>query len=179
MNLQPTLMGENVLIRPIRAEDWGEMFAVASDPEVWALHPVRDRYTAPAFRVFFDGALACGGGLTFVHRADGKIMGSSRYYNSAPERGEIEIGYTFLGRAYWGGAYNREIKRLMLAHILPHVETVVFWVGEKNWRSQRAMEKIGGVRRDGVFTRMNGNVESRNVVFEISRRDFSELGATP
>ena len=45
------------------------------------------------------------------------MIGSSRYDNWKPEADEIEIGWTYLSRAYWGGTYNREIKRLMLDHI--------------------------------------------------------------
>jgi RimJ/RimL family protein N-acetyltransferase len=38
------------------------------------------------------------------------------------------------------------MKRLMLRHAFRFVESVVFLVGPQNLRSQRAVEKIGGVR---------------------------------
>ena len=99
-NLQPTLIGPRVLVRPVVPEDWEGMLAAASDPEIWAVHPVRDRYTEPVFRAFFDGALKSGSAFTFVDRASGKIIGSSRYHGYDPELSEIEIGWTFLTRAY-------------------------------------------------------------------------------
>jgi hypothetical protein len=43
---------------------------------------------------------------------------------------EVEIGWTFPVRSHWGGATNREVKRLMLDHAFTFVETVIFWVGE-------------------------------------------------
>jgi N-acetyltransferase len=43
-DLQPTLVGETILIRPLRSEDWAEMFAAASDPLIWEVHPAKDRY---------------------------------------------------------------------------------------------------------------------------------------
>jgi hypothetical protein len=43
LDFQPVLTGERVVIRPIRADDWEEMFAAAADPLIWEVHPVRDR----------------------------------------------------------------------------------------------------------------------------------------
>lgn len=170
-DLQPTLTGETVIIRPLRPEDWSEMFAAASDPLIWKLHPARDRYTEPVFREFFDSAVACRGAFAFVERTTGSIIGSSRYHAHDAERREIEIGWTFLIRRHWGGSTNREVKRLMLSHAFTFVDTVIFWVGATNTRSQRAMEKIGGTRRTGLFSRPPFN--DPHVVFEITRESFS------
>ncbi len=107
MDLQPTLIGETVILRPTRPEDWEGMYAAASDPLVWELHPANDRWQEPVFRDYFADALACGGGLTILDKAIGAVIGASRYYGHDPERDEIEIGWTFLKRDYWGGTYNR------------------------------------------------------------------------
>ena len=168
-DLQPTLVGPRVIVRPVVPADWEEMFAAAADPEIWALHPVFDRYKEPVFRAFFAGALACGSAFSFVDRQSGKVVGSSRYHGHDPAAREIEIGWTFLARDYWGGSYNAEVKRLMLDHAFSFVETVVFWVGEKNRRSQRAMEKIGGVRRPELQLRFLDGKTHAHVVFEIRK----------
>ena len=171
-DLQPTLVGSRVIVRPIAPADWQQMFAAASDPEVWALHPARDRYTEPVFRAFFDSAIASRSAFAFVDRRTSKIIGSSRYHGYDAALSEIEIGWTFLARSYWGGSYNLEIKRLMLAHAFTFVDTVVFWVGETNLRSQRAMEKIGGMRRSGLKTRFLDGKPRDHVVFEIRKQGF-------
>ena len=171
-DLQPTLIGPRIVVRPITPADWDEMYAAAADPEVWALHPARQRYKAEVFRDFFDGAIASRSAFAFVDRQAGTVVGSSRYYGHDPGAREIEIGWTFLARPYWGGSYNAEVKRLMLEHAFGFVDTVVFWVGETNWRSQRAMEKIGGVRRAGLHSRTLSGVTWVHVVFEIRKRDF-------
>jgi RimJ/RimL family protein N-acetyltransferase len=163
-DLQPTLIGPRIMVRPITPVDWDEMFAAAADPEVWAVHPVRDRYKAEVFRDFFDGAIASKSAFSFVDRRAGKVVGSSRYYGHDPIAREIEIGWTFLARAYWGGSYNAEVKRLMLEHAFTFVDTVVFWVGETNWRSRRAMEKIGGRLRAGLQARALSGATSMHVV---------------
>ena len=145
--LQPTLTGDLVELRPLRADDWDALFAVASDPQIWEVHPEPDRYTEPVFRKFFGGAMQSGGAFVVLDRATMKIIGSSRYSQYDPDRSEIEIGWTFLARAYWGGSYNQDMKRLMLAHAFNFVDRVVLLVGPNNFRSRRAVEKIGGVER--------------------------------
>jgi RimJ/RimL family protein N-acetyltransferase len=171
-DLQPTLIGPRIVVRPITPMDWDEMFAAAADPEVWALHPIRDRYKTEVFRDFFAGAIASRSAFSFVDRQAGTVIGSSRYHGHDPTAREIEIGWTFLARSYWGGSYNAEVKRLMLEHAFDFVDTVVFWVGETNWRSQRAMEKIGGSRRAGLQPRTLGGTTWMHVVYEIPKRDF-------
>jgi RimJ/RimL family protein N-acetyltransferase len=162
-DLQPTLEGKLLQLRPLQAEDWDALYAVASDPLIWEQHPAPDRYQEDVFREFFREAMESGGALVVIDVKDGRIIGSSRYLGYKPKESEIEIGFTFLARSYWGGPYNREMKDLMLGHAFRFVRHVVFLVGVENWRSQRAMKKIGGVR---VASRINAKGHE-NVVFQI------------
>ncbi|MGA7993243.1 MAG: GNAT family N-acetyltransferase [Thermoanaerobaculia bacterium] len=152
-DLQPTLEGDLLGLRPLRPEDFNDLYAVASDPLIWEQHPSSDRYQEEVFRSFFRESLESGGALIATNRRSGRVIGSSRFHAFDREKSEIEIGWTFLARSHWGGAYNRDMKQLMLRHAFRFVNSVVFLVGPKNLRSQRAMEKIGGVRsgtrRDG------------------------------
>jgi N-acetyltransferase len=166
---QPTLIGDTIIVRPLRPDDWTALFAAASDPLIWEVHPVRDRYTEQGFRLFFDGAIASGSAFTFVEKATGDVIGSSRYLDYVPEEQRVEIGYTFLVRRHWGGNTNAEIKRLMLNHAFGYVDVVTFMVGEKNWRSRGAMVKIGGVLRDGVVDQTVNGVDYAHVTFEIRK----------
>jgi RimJ/RimL family protein N-acetyltransferase len=145
MDLQPTLRGELLELRPIRPDDFEELFRVGADPLIWEQHPEHDRWTEPVFRRFFDGALECRGGLVALDRATGAMIGSSRYFGYDPARSVVEIGWSFLARAYWGGKYNGEMKRLMLTHAFRYVDRVIFVIGAENRRSRRAVEKIGAV----------------------------------
>ena len=166
-DFQPTLSGELIEVRPLHADDWENLFAVASDPLIWEQHPARDRYEEAVFREFFREALATGSAFVVIERKTGEIIGSSRYFAFDPEQRSIEIGWTFLARAFWGGEYNGELKRLMLDHAFRFVDTVVFVIGVNNLRSQRALEKIGGVRTGRrAKPDANGNVVE-NFVFEI------------
>ena len=144
-DLQPTLEGELLRLRPLRPEDWGDLYAVASDPLIWEQHPVRDRYTEDVFRGFFREALESGGALVATDAHDGRVIGSSRFHGYDEAKSEVEIGWTFLARSHWGGIYNREMKQLMLRHAFMFVRSVIFLVGPENMRSRRALEKIGAV----------------------------------
>jgi N-acetyltransferase len=168
--LQPTLRGALLELRPLRPEDFHDLYAVASDPAIWEQHPAGDRYKEDVFKGFFREALESGGAFAVIDRRTGRIIGSSRYFGYSEERNEIEIGWTFLARSCWGGVYNREMKQLMLRHAFRFVETVIFLVGPQNMRSQRAMEKIGAVRA-GVTRREPGGRES--VVFAMTRSSVS------
>jgi N-acetyltransferase len=166
-DLQPHLVGDLLELRPLRPEDWESLFAAAADPLIWEQHPARDRYKEEVFREFFREALESGGAFAVIDRQTQEIIGSSRYFGYEPEISEIEIGWTFLARGYWGGAFNREMKRLMVGHALQFVGTVVFLVGPDNLRSQKAMEKIGGVLSRRIVKRdLHGNA-IEHVVYEI------------
>jgi RimJ/RimL family protein N-acetyltransferase len=145
-DLQPVLQGELLALRPLRPEDFQDLYAVASDPLIWEQHPVKDRYKEEVFKRFFREALESGGALIATDSRDGQVIGSSRFHGYDKEKSEIEIGWTFLARTHWGGNYNKEMKQLMLRHAFKFVNSVVFLVDPQNLRSQRAMEKVGGVR---------------------------------
>jgi len=155
-DLQPHLTGELIELRPLAPEDWDDLFAVASDPFIWEQHPESDRYKENVFKVFFREALECGGAFVVIDAQTQHIIGSTRFYGYDPDKSEIEIGWTFLARKYWGGGYNAEMKRLLLNHAFKFVESVVFFVGETNFRSQKAMEKIGAIKI-GLVERQYGN----------------------
>lgn len=145
-DLQPVLKGDLLELRPLRARDYHELYAVARDPLIWEQHPSKDRYQEEVFKVFFREALESRGALIAVDSKDGKVIGSSRFHGYDEEKSEIEIGWTFLARSHWGGIYNREMKQLMLRHAFRFVNSVIFLVGPENLRSQKAVEKIGAVR---------------------------------
>jgi len=168
-DLQPVLTGDLVVLRPLHEDDFVALFAVASDPLIWAQHPEPDRCTEPVFRRYFRGGIESGGAFLVLDRGDGRVIGSSRFAGYDEAASEIEIGWTFLARSHWGGACNAEMKRLMLTHAFRFVRRVVFRVGPHNRRSQRALEKIGAtyIGLDSDPTRGDSSL------FEITRDAFA------
>ncbi len=168
----PTLEGDTILLRPTVPEDWQALYAVASDPQLWSKHPAWDRCKEPVFRDYFEEALASRGALTVIDKASGRVIGGSRFA-AFSDLGEIEIGWTFLSRDYWGDAVNRQMKRLMLAHALNSFPRVVFRVGETNVISRRAMAKIGGRLTDRTEDIVRGGKPICHVIYEIDRDGFA------
>jgi RimJ/RimL family protein N-acetyltransferase len=147
--LQPTLSNDWVALRPLNETDFDALFAVASDPLIWEQHPNFDRYQEPVFKAFFRDALNSRGAFLIVDRKTNSVIGSTRYQLSASSDRAVEIGWTFLARTYWGGHYNGAIKALMLIHAFKFVPEVVFHIGRNNFRSQRAVEKLGAYQVSG------------------------------
>ncbi|MBV8212108.1 MAG: GNAT family N-acetyltransferase [Verrucomicrobia bacterium] len=143
---QPNLKGQLLELRPLQPEDFDDLYAVASDPLIWEQHPHNTRYQKEVFRKFFRDALASGGALIAIESKTGRVIGSSRYDGYNREKSQVEIGWTFLARSHWGGVYNAEMKRLMLEHAFKFVNNVIFVIGTQNFRSQKAVEKLGAVR---------------------------------
>ena len=171
-DFQPVLKGRLLELRPLRAEDFDDLFAVAADPLIWEQHPAKDRYQEEQFRVFFREALESGGALVAIDTKDGRVIGSSRFHGYDGDKSEVEIGWTFLARSHWGGRYNGEMKQLMLQHAFRFVDRVVFLVGLHNRRSQRAVEKLGGVR---VGSRPDASGRD-SIVYEITAATFAPGG---
>lgn len=167
MDLQPHLTGELLELRPLVPGDWDELFAAAADPLIWEQHPACDRYQEEVFRAFFQDALESKGAFVAVDRETGKIIGSSRYFWN--EIGELEIGWTFLARSHWANGYNKEMKRLMMDHAFRHVDSVVFLIGTTNFRSRKAVEKIGGVLTGRSCDRTIHGKSVEHVIYRIRK----------
>jgi N-acetyltransferase len=174
-DLQPTLQGELLSLRPLRPEDFDDLYGVASDPLIWEQHPAKDRCRKEVFEKFFREATESGGALIAIDSRNGRIIGSSRYHAYDKEKSEVEIGWTFLARSHWGGSYNGEMKHLMLRHAFKFVNNVVFLVGPQNLRSQRAVTKIGAIR---VGTRPDASGRE-SFVYQITASSFQAFSQQP
>ena len=144
LDLQPTLTGTIITLRPLQARDFDELANAAADPLVWEQHPDSSRRTREGFSRGFEEVLRSPGCLVAVDNATQRLIGWSRYHTYVPGE-RVTIGYTFLARSHWGGATNAQMKRLMLRHAFTDVPEVRFTVAERNLRSRRAVEKLGAV----------------------------------
>jgi RimJ/RimL family protein N-acetyltransferase len=142
-NLKPTLENDDVLLRPLAPEDFDALYEAANDPLLWAGHPSKDRYQREVFESWFEDALKSETALVILDKKQNRVIGSTRFYYYRPEFSEVAIGYTFIARSHWGGAYNRYVKQLMLENAFQCVDTVWFHIDPANIRSQTATKKFG------------------------------------
>ncbi len=146
MNLQPTISNELITIKPLQENDFDALFTIASDELLWEQHPNNDRYKKEVFQVFFDNAIQSKGAFIVINNKTNEIIGSSRYYELNEVESSVIIGYTFISREYWGTNYNASLKKLMIDYAFQFVNKIHFHVGDTNYRSQKAVEKLGAIK---------------------------------
>lgn len=174
MKWQPTLATDFVRLRPLKEADFAALYAVASDPLIWEQHPNNDRYEEAVFRVFFQAGIRSGGALALFDRTAEQLIGSSRFQVIPAAPDVVEIGWTFLARSHWGGLYNRAIKNLMINYAFEHVEGVLFYVGDQNFRSQRAVEKLGARLLKGTDYPHIPRKVSSPFLYRLERADWQQ-----
>jgi RimJ/RimL family protein N-acetyltransferase len=171
--LQPTLENPVIRIEPLAPDDFERLYAVAADPLIWEQHPQKERYQRAVFEVFFKTAIESRGAFRVIDSANGEIIGSSRYHDLNEAHSKVEVGYTFIARSRWGGPHNRALKTLMLDHAFRFVDRVIFKVGVNNWRSRKAMEKLGGMYIGQEMVSYTGEAQHLNVLFKIDAADWA------
>ncbi len=166
---RPYLEDDLIILQPLKETDFEALYAAASDPLIWEQHPIKDRYKREVFQEnFFKSAIESGGAFLVLDKKTGAVIGSSRFYNLHEKESDIEIGWTFLARAYWGGKHNQAMKALMMHHAFKFVDNIIFRIGENNMRSRKACEKIGGVQ---ISFAENPHLEEipNNVLYRIKK----------
>jgi RimJ/RimL family protein N-acetyltransferase len=172
--LQPTLHNELIRLEPLRPDDFEALYAVASDPLIWEQHPAKDRHQRDVFAGYFKSGIESGGALRIIDDTNGELIGSSRFYDLDEALSKVSVGYTFIARSRWARHFNRALKKLMLDHAFEFVNRVTFQVGRDNWRSRKAMEKLGGVYiGEETIAYVPGEQASPNVIFKIDASDWT------
>ncbi len=171
-SIQPILESHKVRLVPLQESDFERLYQVASDPLVWEQHPNKNRFQRDIFRNFFDGALISEGAFIIIDKVSNEVAGSTRFYSYDEDENSIFIGYTFYGRKFWGGQLNPIVKKMMLDYIFQYVDLVKFHVGAENWRSRKAMEKLGAEFKGEVMVAYHGEPTKQNVEYWIKKENW-------
>ena len=168
--IQPTqLQNQLIQLIPLKETDFEELYSVASDPLVWEQHPNKLRYQRDVFQNYFEGALQSKGAFFIREAKTNEPIGSSRFYDYNEKDNSILIGYTFIGRKFWGNGYNKSLKKLMLDYAFQYVDKVYFHIGANNIRSQKAIEKIGATKIDEFEVEYYGEDSKLNYIYQINK----------
>lgn len=175
-NLQPQhLQNQLIQLFPLQEDDFEELYKVASDPLVWEQHPNKLRYQREVFQNFFEGAIQSQGAFLIRDRKTNEVVGSSRFYDFDENDNSILIGYTFIGRKFWGNGYNASLKKLMLDYVFQYVDKVFFHIGAQNFRSQKAIEKIGAIKVGEQEVEYYGEDSKLNYIYQIKNHNPSRV----
>jgi RimJ/RimL family protein N-acetyltransferase len=196
-NAQARLKGTTVCLEPAREEDRELIRLLARDPRLWEFTKTLliDSTYDRQFDLYFDEALRLPelGGRAFIIRSAGDgsaprpgeipllrgtIIGMTRFFNVEWKDKRLEIGHTWYIPSVWGKVYNKECKLLLLQYAFEHLQfhRVEFRVAHQNIRSQKAVEKIGGLK-EGIlrkFAIRNDGSRRDTVVFSIIDDEWPE-----
>jgi N-acetyltransferase len=180
------LEGRLVALVPLERAHAEGLARAGEDPEIWRFLTVGPRGNLKAMTALIDLLLSRqteGTDLPFtvVYRADGALIGMTRYLEIDRDNRRAEIGGTWYARSFQRTPVNTECKRLLLAHAfdVEGVQRVQLKTDLRNLRSQRAIERIGAIRegvlRDHVLM-PDGYLRS-SVVYSIIRPEWPEVRA--
>lgn len=155
----PAMSGEVVILEPLDLSHVEELFRAIADEEVyrWIPRPcpksISDmaEQVVEALRMHHEGLR-----VPFVQRCarTGTVVGTTSYVASDDVNRSVAIGYTSVGKRWWGTGINTEAKLLLLTRAFEELGAVrVEWhTDARNVRSQAAIERLGAVR-EGVLRR--------------------------
>lgn len=151
-----TLEGDRVRLEPLSLGHVDDLVAVALDPAIWRWTLARPRVAADV-AAWVETAVAnrerrVEMPFATVDRASGKAIGSTRFLNIVPEHRRLEIGWTWVGRAFQRTGANREAKLLQLVHAFETLgaNRVEFKTDSRNEPSRAALLGIGATF-EGIF----------------------------
>jgi N-acetyltransferase len=152
----PTLTGGAVRLEPLTLEHHEALCKVALQPELWHWTPSRV-LTPEAMRSYIEAALkdrAAGTALPFatVDLQTGTVVGSTRFANIDMANRRVEIGSTFIARAWQRTRINTEAKYLMLRYAFEMLGCirVELKTDSLNAKSRAAILRIGATE-EGVL----------------------------
>ena len=169
-----TLMGRRVTLSPLALEHTPDLFvALNNEAEIWAYLPARMPGSVADMAAWVETALEMqrqGQRVPFavIDNACGRAIGSTSYLDLSEEHRHVEIGWTWYARPYWRTAVNTECKYLLLRHAFETLGCIRVQLRTdlRNERSQRAIERIGGVK-EGTLRHLQilSDGHLRSVVF--------------
>ena len=184
------LSGAHVYLKELQEENIPAIKVLAKDERIWEFTKTLlitetydqqfEQYISLALNPNGDGMFGVGLQKTFViyRSIDNAIIGMSRYYGLSEKHKRLDIGYTWYIPEVWKKVYNKECKLLLLQYAFEVLKfnRVGFHVAHINIRSQKAVEKIGGIR-EGVLRnhsyQPDGSVRS-TVLFSILKEEWPQ-----
>ena len=168
MNFKSNFEDISISLLQIKKENFEELYLVASDPIIWEQHPENDRWKKEKFSIFYKNGLQNKFGFLLIFdKHKNEIIGSTRFYSYDKMDKAIRIGFTFISQKHWGTSINFQVKKMMLDYTFKYLDKVYFDIGINNFRSRKAVEKLGA----SLFS----DNKKGNVVYILKKNQFINL----
>jgi len=179
-----TLEGRTVRLEPLEARHLPDLLEAAQDDEIWLYMPIERPRTIEDMQKWYQIAREgqeAGIFLPFAIIAPetNRAIGTTRYMAIARADAGLEIGWTWLGKAYWRTPVNTECKYLLLRHAFETLGCIRVWLktDSRNLNSQRAIERIGA-KKEGVIRKqaiIKNGYQRDSVFFSIIDDEWPEV----
>lgn len=173
------LQNENILLRPLVHEDLELMLSLTSDPEMWKYY-THDLSTleglkswaAPAFN---QERLQFG----VFDKGSGQVMGSTAFGNFSPRDLRLEIGWTWLGKAFHSQGINQQMKQMMLTYCFEvlDLERVEFKTDVLNKQARKSLRNINAME-EGILrchTLMTSGRRRDTIYYSILKEEWEHV----
>lgn len=178
-NTDLTLENDQILLRPITEQDFSLLKELANDPQLW-IYFTQDLSVPEDFKKWVTPALE-GQRLQFVviEKSSNNIVGSTAFGNYAPADQRIEIGWTWLGKAFHGSGINLQMKLLMVeyaAEVLK-LKRVEVKTDVLNLPARYALSKMGFVE-EGILrshTQMTHERRRDTIYYSLIANEFDDF----
>jgi len=157
MQVSPVIL-EGILVRlePLSMDHLPALVEAAQDQRLWQwwTDPMKTENDMRRYiQTGLDGS-AAGTIIAWATRskADGRVIGATRFADIQSRHRNLEIGWTWLNPAYQRKGINVEAKYLQLTHAFEkmHARRVAFKTHHNNLKSQTAIQALGA-KPEGVF----------------------------
>lgn len=145
------LENDSVRLEPLTLKNFQNLFEVAGEKDLVQYSP-SDIETPAKLKKYVEAALEDLKNKTAIpfiifDKRVKKYAGCTRYMNINYTNKVLEIGSTWIGKDFQGSGLNSSMKCLMLDHAFDVMgfEKVEFRIDERNIRSRKAVEKLGGI----------------------------------
>lgn len=152
MNLSIILENETVLLRPMTRQDFSLLQSLTTDPDMW-IYFTHDLSIAEEFEKwaephFNKERLQ----FTVIEKSTGKLAGSTAFGNYSVRDQRVEIGWTWLGKAFRGTGINQSMKKVMLDYCFGELKLkrVEIKTDVLNMSARMALLKFGAVE-EGIL----------------------------
>jgi N-acetyltransferase len=153
-----TLRGAGVLLEPLAViHREGLREAAALDQSIWTYFPQLFNGAGDDFEPWFEASLRRNAAaehypFAIKRRTDGRVIGTTRFYDMSSVHRRLAIGSTWYAPEARGGRVNFEVRLLTMTHAFEHwnVNRIELITDPRNLSSQAAM-KLLGAKREGII----------------------------
>lgn len=180
LNFNKTIESERVILRPIKKEDFEEMKNLTTDPNMWyyftsdlSVETELKNWVAQALKELENKQSLP---FSILDLENNKIIGSTRISNISSRDKRVEIGWTWIAKAFQGTGINGHVKKLLFKFLFKETETVriEFKTDVLNIPARKGLQKAG-LTEEGVLrshTLMTNNRRRDTIFYSILKEEW-------